>query len=147
MRYPCLTNSIALINMTDNSIAWLDQIQWSEDGLVTAVIQDHNTQQVLMVAWMSREALMLTVLEQRAVYWSRSRKQLWRKGESSGHIQQLKDLRVDCDGDTLLLSVEQIGGIACHTGRGHCFYRQWKNSEWQTVDPVIKNPSDIYKDE
>jgi phosphoribosyl-AMP cyclohydrolase len=133
--------------MTNNNNAWLDQIKWSEDGLVTAVIQDHRTQQVLMVAWMNREALTLTVAEQRAVYWSRSRKQLWRKGESSGHIQQLHDVRLDCDGDTLLLRVEQIGGIACHTGRYHCFYRQWQDGHWQTVDPIIKNPVDIYKDE
>lgn len=133
--------------MTNNSSAWLDQIKWSEDGLVTAVVQDHHTQQVLMVAWMNREALTLTIAEQRAVYWSRSRQQLWRKGESSGHIQKLYDLRLDCDGDTLLLSVEQIGGIACHTGRYHCFYRQWQKDAWQDVDPIIKNPCDIYKDE
>lgn len=133
--------------MTINSTAWLDQIKWSEDGLVAAVAQDHHTQQVLMVAWMNRDALALTVAEKRAVYWSRSRQQLWRKGDSSGHIQKLHDLRLDCDGDTLLLSVEQIGGIACHTGRVHCFYRQWRDGQWQDVDPIIKNPSDIYKDE
>ena len=133
--------------MTNNSSTWLDQIKWSDDGLVTAVVQDRYTQQVLMVAWMNREALALTVAEQRAVYWSRSRQKIWRKGESSGHIQKLHDLRLDCDGDTLLLSVEQIGGIACHTGRVHCFYQQWQDGQWQSVDPVIKNPSDIYQDE
>ena len=133
--------------MTHNSNAWLDQIKWSDDGLVTAIAQDNQTHQVLMVAWMNREALALTVAEQRAVYWSRSRKKLWRKGESSGHVQKLHDLRLDCDGDTLLLTVEQTGGIACHTGRGRCFYRQWQDGAWQDVEPVIKNPSDIYKDE
>lgn len=131
--------------MSNNSSAWLDQIKWSADGLVTVVVQDYRTQQVLMVAWMNREALTLTITEQRAVYWSRSRNQLWRKGESSGHTQKLHDLRLDCDGDTLLLSVEQIGGIACHTGRYHCFYRQWQDGQWQDVDPIIKNPNDIYK--
>jgi phosphoribosyl-AMP cyclohydrolase len=128
--------------MTNNSSTWLDQIKWSDDGLVTAVVQDYQTQQVLMVAWMNREALMLTVTEKRGVYWSRSRRQLWRKGESSGHVQQLHDLRLDCDGDTLLLSVEQIGGVACHTGRARCFYRQWQEAQWQTVEPVLKNPTD-----
>jgi phosphoribosyl-AMP cyclohydrolase len=127
--------------MSDNN-AWLDQIKWSKDGLVTAVVQDVHTQQVLMVAWMNREALALTVTEQRAVYWSRSRQQLWRKGETSGHIQHLRDLRLDCDGDTLLLCVEQVGGIACHTGRARCFYQQWQNGQWQTVEPIIKHPAD-----
>lgn len=95
-----------------------------------------------MVAWMNREALALTIAEGRAVYWSRSRQKIWRKGETSGHVQKLRDLRLDCDGDTLLLSVEQIGGIACHTGRARCFYRQWQDGRWQEVEPVLKKPGD-----
>lgn len=133
--------------MTTTNNTWLDEIKWSQDGLVPAVVQDYQSHQVLMVAWMNRESLQLTVTEGRAVYWSRSRQQLWRKGESSGHIQKLHALRLDCDGDTLLLSVEQIGGIACHTGRTHCFYRQWQNGQWQSVDPVIKDPTLIYSAE
>jgi len=97
-----------------------------------------------MVAWMKRETLALTVQEQRAVYWSRSRKKIWRKGEDSGHLQQVKEIRLDCDSDVIVLQIEQVGGIACHTGRESCFYRVLRDGEWHTVDPVLKNPGDIY---
>lgn len=124
---------------------WLDQVRWNSDGLVTAVAQDVRSQRVLMVAWMNREALQLTVTENRAVYWSRSRGKLWRKGEESGHVQQLHELRLDCDGDVLILMVEQLGGIACHTGRQSCFYRVLRDGQWHSVDPVIKDPNQIYE--
>jgi len=127
------------------SADWLEQIKWDEKGLVPAIAQDFRTGRVLMVAWMNEEALRLTVSEQRAIYWSRSRNRLWRKGEESGHVQKLHELRVDCDGDVILLSVEQLGGIACHTGRESCFYRVLRQgSEWEVVDPVLKNPDQIY---
>lgn len=125
--------------------AWLENIKWTDEGLVPAIAQDHQSGEILMMAWMNRESLVLTVKEQRAIYWSRSRKSLWRKGESSGHVQQLHDIRLDCDADVILLKVEQIGDIACHTGRRSCFYQQLKNGEWQAVEPVLKNPDDIYK--
>ena len=128
--------------MQDNN--FLDTIAWNSDGLVPAIAQDHQSGQILMMAWMNREALQLTVEEQRAIYWSRSRQKLWRKGEESGHVQELKDIRLDCDNDVILLKVEQLGGIACHTGRHHCFYKQLKDGQWQSVDPVVKNPQDIY---
>ncbi len=124
--------------------SYLDQIQWTSDGLVPAIAQDHQTGQVLMVAWMNRESLALSIAEQRAVYWSRSRQKLWRKGEQSGNAQHLKDIRLDCDADALLLCVEQVGGIACHTGRQHCFYRRLQDGQWQTVEPVIKDPEQLY---
>ncbi|RRJ83137.1 phosphoribosyl-AMP cyclohydrolase [Aestuariirhabdus litorea] len=127
---------------------WLDQVKWDSKGLVPAIAQDQATGEVLMVAWMNAEALALTIKEQRAIYWSRSRQAIWRKGESSGHVQQLREIRLDCDGDVLLLSVEQLGGIACHTGRRSCFYRQLDESTgepvWKTVAPVLKDPQDIY---
>lgn len=123
---------------------WLDQVKWNTDGLVPAIAQEAGTHVVLMMAWMNREALKTTVAEGRAVYWSRSRAKLWRKGEESGHVQVLKDLRLDCDGDTVLLTVEQKGGIACHTGRHHCFFRQLRKDRWVEVDPVLKNAADIY---
>ncbi|MBP8202615.1 MAG: phosphoribosyl-AMP cyclohydrolase [Pseudomonas sp.] len=126
--------------MTD----WLDEINWNNDGLVPAIAQDHLTGRVLMMAWMNREALALTAREQRAIYWSRSRSKLWRKGEKSGHVQKLHELRLDCDADVVILMVEQIGGIACHTGRESCFYRVYENAEWKTVDAVIKDPHAIY---
>ena len=126
--------------MTD----FLDDITWNEDGLLPAVAQDAITGRILMVAWMNREALSLTAKEQRAVYWSRSRKKLWRKGEESGHVQHVKEIRLDCDSDVIVLNIEQVGGIACHTGRESCFYRVLRDGEWQTVDPVLKNPDDIY---
>lgn len=124
--------------------AWLDEVRWDDRGLVPAIAQDHLTGRVLMVAWMNREALSLTVTEQRAIYWSRSRGRLWRKGEESGHVQRLHELRLDCDGDVIVLQVEQLGGIACHTGRESCFYRRFENGAWQTVDAVRKDPDEIY---
>ena len=125
--------------------AWLEQIKWTEDGLVPAIAQDYKTGEVLMMAWMNRDSLTLTVEEKRAIYWSRSRQSLWRKGESSGHVQQLHDIRLDCDADVILLKVEQLGDIACHTGRRSCFYQQLNDNQWQAVEPVLKDPDDIYK--
>ncbi len=124
---------------------WLEEIKWDEKGLVPAIAQDVNTGRILMVAWMNREALSLTFQEQRAIYWSRSRAKLWRKGEESGHVQKLHELRLDCDGDVILLKVEQLGGIACHTGRESCFYRMLdEQGQWQVTDDVRKDPSVIY---
>lgn len=128
--------------MQDNN--FLDTIAWNADGLVPAIAQNHLNGEILMMAWMNPEALQLTVAEQRAIYWSRSRQKLWRKGEESGHVQELKDIRLDCDNDVILLKVEQLGGIACHTGRRNCFYKQLKDGQWQSVEAVIKNPEDIY---
>lgn len=124
---------------------WLDQIKWDRDGLVPAIAQDHKTGRILMMAWMNREALQLSLAEQRAVYFSRSRNKLWRKGEESGHVQKLYELRTDCDKDVILMQVEQLGGIACHTGRESCFYLCQENNQWQSTDPVIKDPNSIYK--
>ena len=127
------------------SEAWLDEIKWDENGLVPAIAQDSITGRILMFAWMNRESLKQTVDTGRAVYWSRSRKKLWPKGEESGHVQRIKELRLDCDNDVLLLSIEQVGGIACHTGRESCFYKKFENNAWQEIDQVIKNPNEIYK--
>ena len=124
---------------------FLDEVPWNAEGLIAAVAQDAKSGRVLTVAWMNREALRQTVEERQAVYWSRSRKMLWRKGEQSGHVQRLVELRLDCDADAVLLKVEQAGGIACHTGRESCFFRKLENGEWVTVDPVLKDPSLIYK--
>lgn len=124
--------------------AWLAEIKWTGDGLVPAIAQEAGTGKVLMMAWMNRESLKLTVEEGRAVYWSRSRRKLWRKGEESGHVQRLLDLRLDCDNDVVLLSVEQVGGIACHTGRHNCFYKQLQGERWVAVEPVLKSPEDMY---
>lgn len=126
---------------------WLDEIRWDEQGLVPAIAQDFRTGRVLMVAWMNREALELTTREGRGIYWSRSRRKLWRKGEESGHVQKLHELRLDCDGDVIILQVEQLGGIACHTGRESCFYRRFDNGQWVTVDAVLKDPDAIYHHE
>lgn len=123
---------------------WLDEIKWDSDGLVPAIAQDYKTGRVLMMAWMNRESLSLTAAEQRAIYWSRSRGKLWRKGEESGHVQTLHELRLDCDGDVIILKVEQIGGIACHTGRHSCFYRVFEDGEWKVVEPALKDPHAIY---
>jgi len=123
---------------------WLDQIKWTDDGLVPAIAQDAETGRVLMFAWMNRESLGLTVEKGEAVYYSRSRKKLWHKGEESGHTQKIKSLRLDCDGDVITMKIEQTGGIACHTGRESCFYREFQNGEWVAVDEVIKDPEDIY---
>ncbi len=128
----------------NESPAFSDELAWNSQGLVPAVAQDWQTGEVLMLAWMNREALELTVREGRAVYWSRSRGRLWRKGESSGHVQLLKELRLDCDGDTVLLRVEQVGGIACHTGRRSCFYRKLEHGGWLVTDEAVRNPDDIY---
>ena len=125
-------------------MSFLDDIAWNSDGLVPAIAQDAVSGRVLMVAWMNAEALQLTVTENRAVYWSRSRSRLWRKGEESGHTQQLKELRLDCDNDVIIMQVEQLGGIACHTGRESCFYRVLEDGQWKAVDKVLKNPKEIY---
>ena len=124
---------------------WLDAINWNTDGLVPVVTQDFETGNILTQAWMNREALSLTQEEARAVYWSRSRQKLWRKGEESGHQQNIKEIRLDCDNDSLVIRVEQVGGIACHTGRARCFYQRLENNEWVINDPVIKDPEEIYK--
>ena len=125
--------------------SYLDEIAWNSDGLAPAIAQDVDTGLILMVAWMNREALALTVNENRAVYWSRSRQKLWRKGEESGNVQQLRELRLDCDNDVIMMQVEQIGGIACHTGRRSCFYRVLRDGQWQSVDNVIKDPKELYQ--
>ena len=123
----------------------LDAIRWDDNGLVPAIAQDADSGEVLMLAWMNREALRLTLEQQRAVYWSRSRQKLWFKGEESGHVQELRELRIDCDADVVLMKVIQKGGIACHTGRRRCFYRVWRDGEWVTDEPVVKNPDEIYR--
>ena len=127
----------------------LEQLNWNEQGLVPAIAQDWQTGEVLMLAWMNRESLRLTIAEERAIYWSRSRGKLWRKGEESGNVQKLKELRLDCDGDTVLIKVEQIGGIACHTGRRHCFYQLLDDGDWRITENVVKSPEAMYgaKDE
>lgn len=124
--------------------AFLDQVCWNSDGLIPAIAQDYKTGRILMQAWVNREALALAVEEQQAVYWSRSRQALWRKGESSGHIQHLIGVYLDCDGDSLIYKVEQIGGIACHTGRASCFYRRLENGHWNESEGVIRDPEEIY---
>ncbi len=123
---------------------WLSKINWSEDGLIPVIAQEADSGKILMVAWMNRDALKLTVEKREAVYWSRSRKKLWHKGEESGHIQKIKDIYLDCDEDVLLLIVEQIGGIACHTGRHNCFFQRLEDNEWVIAAPVIKDPLEIY---
>ena len=124
---------------------WLNKINWTQDGLVPAIAQDAATGEVLMVAWMNREALKKTVDCGEAVYWSRSRKKLWHKGEESGHTQKVLEIRLDCDEDVLLLKIEQSGGIACHTGRRSCFFQRLEQGQWQAVEPVLKDPHEIYK--
>ena len=127
--------------MNDN---WLNKINWSNEGLVPAIAQDSTTGRVLMVAWMNREALELSAKTGVAVYWSRSRKKLWRKGEESGHTQSIVEMRLDCDEDVILLKVEQKGGIACHTGRESCFFQKLEDGHWVVTDEVIKAPEEIY---
>jgi len=122
----------------------LDEIRWDDQGLVPAIAQDAESNEILMVAWMNREALRLTIERQRGVYYSRSRQKLWFKGEESGHVQELRELRIDCDADVVLLKVEQKGGIACHTGRRRCFFRVWRDGQWVVDEPVLKNPDEIY---
>ncbi|HWD21869.1 MAG TPA: phosphoribosyl-AMP cyclohydrolase [Burkholderiales bacterium] len=126
-------------------MSWLEEIPWNKDGLITAIAQDASSGKILMVAWMNREALKETVETNQAVYWSRSRGRLWRKGEESGHVQKVLEVRLDCDADAVLLKVEQAGGIACHTGRESCFFRKLDDGRWVTTDPVLKDPSRIYK--
>ncbi len=126
---------------------WIDEVKWDHDGLVPVIAQESGSGDVLMFAWMNREALAQTAARGEAVYWSRSRQRLWHKGEESGHIQRVHDIRVDCDADVLLLTVTQAGhdpGIACHTGRHSCFFRRLDGQQWQVVDPVLKNPTSIY---
>ena len=127
-----------------NAEEWLEQVKWNADGLIPAITQDYTSGRVLTLAWMNRTALQLTCAEGRAVYWSRSRGRLWRKGEQSGHVQEVREIRLDCDHDTLLLRVDQHGGIACHTGRESCFYLQKTESGWEETDPVIKDHAAIY---
>lgn len=123
---------------------WLDAVKWNADGLVPVIAQDAEDGRVLMVAWMNREALQLTADGEHAVYWSRSRHKLWHKGEESGNRQRVKEIRLDCDNDVIILQVEQVGGIACHTGRRSCFYQRLENGEWKTIEPVLKDPADMY---
>ena len=134
--------------MSENE-KWLNKVKWDEHGLVPVIAQETGSNDVLMFAWMNREALAKTVEAREAVYWSRSRKKLWRKGEESGHVQKVLEIRLDCDEDAVLLKVEQVGSIACHTGRHSCFFQKFesgeKGGEWQTVEPVLKDPESIYK--
>ena len=125
-------------------MSWLDTVAWNAEGLVPAIAQEAGTGTVLTQAWMNREALERTAATREAHYWSRSRNRLWRKGEASGHVQRVQEIRLDCDNDAILLVVEQIGGIACHTGRHDCFFQRLENGAWQIVEPVLKNPKDIY---
>jgi len=124
---------------------WLDSVNWNADGMVPAIAQDAASGRILMMAWMNREALRLTSEKMEAVYWSRSRRKLWHKGESSGHVQRVREIRLDCDADVIVLQVEQCGGIACHTGRESCFYQVLQGGAWVTVDPVLKDPAEIYE--
>ena len=123
---------------------WLDEVPWNQEGMIAAVAQDAASGRILMVAWMNREALQQTVERMEAVYWSRSRKRLWHKGEESGHVQKVLEVRLDCDADAILLQVEQAGGIACHTGRESCFFRKLEDGRWVSTDPVLKDPKLIY---
>lgn len=124
---------------------WLDEVKWDENGLVPAIAQERSTDQVLTLAWMSREALAKTAATGEAHYWSRSRKRLWKKGEQSGNVQKVIEIRLDCDEDVVLLRVEQGGGIACHTGRRSCFFQRLENGRWVTVEPVLRDPKEIYR--
>lgn len=126
---------------------WLDKVNWTDDGLVPVIAQEVSTNKVLMFAWMSREALRLTADTGRAVYWSRSRGRLWHKGEESGHVQKVHEIRLDCDEDVVLIKVEQVGGIACHTGRHNCFFQKLEQDQWVIDQEVVKNPKDIYRHE
>jgi phosphoribosyl-AMP cyclohydrolase len=126
-------------------VSFLDEVPWNGDGLIAVVAQDFSSQRVLTVAWMNRDALQQTAETKQAVYWSRSRQKLWRKGEQSGHVQKVREVRIDCDSDAILLKVEQVGGIACHTGRESCFFRKLEGGKWVTIDPVLKDPKLIYK--
>jgi phosphoribosyl-AMP cyclohydrolase len=126
------------------SDAWLDELMFDADGLIPAVAQEAGTGKLLTLAWMNRQALAETARSGRAVYWSRSRKRLWRKGEESGHVQLVKQIRLDCDADAIVVEVEQVGGIACHTGHGRCFFRKLEDGRWVETEPVLKEPGQIY---
>ncbi len=128
----------------DNQLPWLDALKWDVDGMIPAIAQDAASGRVVMFAWMNRESLQETLTTGNAVYWSRSRRRLWKKGEESGHFQKIRSIRTDCDGDVLLLSIEQIGGIACHTGRESCFFNELQGERWVPADPVLKDPKEIY---
>lgn len=128
----------------DASRFWLDALKWDENGLIPAIVQEATSGRVIMFAWMNRESLQETVASGNAVYWSRSRQRLWRKGEESGHFQLVKSIRADCDGDVLLLAVDQVGGMACHTGRESCFFLELQGARWIPADPVLKDPKEIY---
>ena len=130
--------------MSDALPAWLDEIRWNADGLAPAVAQDYQTGRLLMLAWVNAQSLALSIEEGRAIYWSRSRGKLWRKGESSGNVQKLHSLQLDCDSDAILLKVEQIGSIACHTGRESCFYRELQDGRWTETEPVLRDPEELY---
>jgi phosphoribosyl-AMP cyclohydrolase len=125
---------------------WLNDVKWDESGLVPVIVQEAGSGDILMFAWMNRDALERTAREGEAVFWSRSRRKLWHKGEESGHVQKVREMRIDCDNDVILLRVDQIGGIACHTGRHSCFFQQFAEDQWQAVDPVLKDPREIYKE-
>jgi phosphoribosyl-AMP cyclohydrolase len=128
-------------------LSWLDDVSWDANGLVPVIAQEQHTGRILMFAWMNREALQLTNDTKQAVYWSRSRNKLWRKGEESGHVQRVHEIRLDCDDDVILINVEQVGGIACHTGRHNCFFKKLENDKWLIDQPVIKSPEEIYRHE
>ena len=130
--------------MSTTDPEWLEAVRWNDEGLVPAIAQDHDSGRVLTLAWMNRESLARSVQEQRAVYWSRGRRRLWRKGETSGHEQRIVEIRLDCDNDTVLLRVEQAGGIACHTGHAACFFRRLQGPAWVEAEPVLKEPAEIY---
>jgi len=141
---PNIGNSFPLQGSTDK-MDWLDQVRWSPDGLVAAIAQDATSGKVLTLAWMNRDALARTAETGEAHYWSRSRGRLWRKGETSGHVQRVREVRLDCDNDAILLVVEQTGGIACHTGRERCFFQRLEGGRWVSVEPVVKDPRTIYR--
>jgi phosphoribosyl-AMP cyclohydrolase len=128
-------------------MTWLDQVNWDANGLVPVIAQEYGTGDIVMFAWMNREALKISAETMQAVYWSRSRNKLWRKGEESGHVQKIHEIRVDCDEDVILLKIEQVGGIACHTGRHSCFFKKLDNNNWLVDQAVIKDPKEIYKHE
>jgi phosphoribosyl-AMP cyclohydrolase len=126
-------------------MSWLDKVKWNDDGLTPVITQEFETKQVLTLAWMNKQSLQLTAETGHAIYWSRSRQKLWHKGEESGNQQIIKSIRLDCDNDAILLEVIQKGGVACHTGRHHCFYNKLVDEEWQAIEPVLKDPKEMYK--
>ena len=128
----------------DHGLPWLSALKWDADGMIPAIAQDAESGRVVMFAWMNRESLQETVQTGNAIYWSRSRKRLWRKGEESGNFQKIRSIRTDCDGDVLLLEIEQVGGIACHTGRQSCFFNELAGERWVPTDPVLKDPKEMY---